>query len=194
MRLLDAHRQHLELAVDPVAEVVTLVNDLLVVEEGLDHLDGFFLDIAAGFERSAEALEFVGAIGRPESEYTASAGEDVDKGGVLDHPDRVVQWKGDHGSADTNAGGHAGEVAHVREHVRHDAVLVGEVMLRDPGCVVPQPVDELDFLGHACVNAPVRVGLLDVVRVRGEQDTKFHGTAFLRQECRLVMQGGKRRQ
>src|SRR5256885_1016211 len=72
-----------------------------------------------------------------------------------------------------------GGVAGVDEHVGHDAVLVAEMMLGEPGIVEAELVGAQDFARHARVHVAARIGLDILVGMRGEQNAEFHARALL---------------
>ena len=185
MRLLLADREQLVVALDDRPEVRPLVPDAALVQEREDQIDRLLLDVAPRVEVAAEALELVGPVAGAQAEHHPTAREDVHEGHVLDHADRVVEGQRHHRGAEADARGPGRQVAHVGEDVRHDAVLVREVVLGHPRGVVAQAVGGLDLGGDPGVDGAVRVGLAGVVRVRGEQDAEFHAER-LRNERELA--------
>ena len=139
-----------------------------------------FLPVVAGREIPPEAGELVGPIARPQAEHDASARQDVDEGQILHHPHGLVERHRDHRGAEPDARRLGGQVAQVREHVGHNPVLIGEVMLGHPGGIVAEPVGCLDFRRHAGVDLPVRIGLAGRVGVRGEENPEFHAVSSVR--------------
>ena len=136
--------------------------------------------VVAALEIPPEACELVGPIARAQPDHDAPARQDVDEGQVLHHAHGLVERHRDHRGAEPDARGLGGQVAHVREHVGHDPVLVREVMLGHPGRIIAERVCRLDLRRHAGVDLPVRIGLAGVVGVRGEQDAEFHAVSSLR--------------
>ena len=83
MRLLQRMREHLVGAVDLDAEMLALVVGALLLEEIEQQRDRLLLDVAAGVEVDAEAVELVFAVAGAEPQHKPSAAQDVDKGRVL---------------------------------------------------------------------------------------------------------------
>ena len=139
-----------------------------------DQRDGLFLDVAALVEGNAEALELVGPVAGSEAKHDPPAAQDVDEGGVLRDPHRIVERHRHHRGAEPDLLRLRSEIAHIGERVGQDAVLVAEMMLGDPGGVVAEPVRLDDLGGDARVHVAMRVGLAVGVRVRGEENAEFH--------------------
>jgi hypothetical protein len=106
-----------------------------------------------------------------------SARQDVNEGQILHHPHGLVERHRDHRGAEPDARRLGGEVAQVCEHVGHNPVLMGEVMLGHPGGIVAEPVGRLDFRRHAGVDLSVRIRLTGRVGVRGEENPERSSVA-----------------
>ena len=174
MRLLHAHGIDLVVALDAVLEVSALMVDLPRMEGVEDERNGLFLDVVAFVERNSEAFVLVGPVAGAEAEAEPAAAQDVDEGRVLDDPYRVVEGERHHRRAEPDAAGLGRQVRQIDEGVRQDAVLVGKVVLGDPGRVVAQPVRLHDLAGDARVHGAVRIGLHVEVGLRRHQNTKLH--------------------
>ena len=117
------------------------------------------LDVAPAVEIDAEAVEFVFAVARAETEHEAAVAQDVDEGGVFRDPQRIGERQRHHRGADLDALGQRREIAGIDEDVGHDAVFVAEMMLGDPGIVEAELVGAHDLLRDPRVHVAVRIGL-----------------------------------
>ena len=108
------------------------------VQELQDEGNRLFLPVVAGRELPPEAGELVRPIARPQADHDAAARQDIDEGQILHHPHGLVERHRDHGGAEPDARRLGGQVAQVREHVGHNPVLIGEVMLSHPGGIVAE--------------------------------------------------------
>ena len=172
-------RQDLVVAVDLDPEVPAGEVRALGSEQVEQERQRLLLHVAPSVEVLAEAFEFIGAIARSKAHGHAAAAEHVDEGGVLDHAHGVGEGQGDDAGADPDPLRQRGEVPRIDEHVGHDAVLVAEVVLGDPGEVEAQRVRPHHLARHARMHIVVRVGLRLGIGVGGEQDTEFHTGTFL---------------
>ncbi len=139
----------------------------------------FFLDVAAGLEIDAEPVELVFAVARAEPEREPPVAEDVDEGGVLGDAQRIGERQRHHRGADLDALGERGEISGIYEDIRHDAVLIAEMMLRDPGIIESELVGAQDLARHPRMHVAVRIRLDIGVGVRGEENSEFHAACLL---------------
>src|SRR3989442_7089947 len=161
-------------------EVRPLMRGAPRMQEFKDEHNRLFLPGVAAREVPPEAGELVGPIARPEPDHDASTRQDVDEGQILHHAHGLVERHRDHRGAEPDARGLGGQVAQVREHVRHDPVLVREVMLGHPGSIIAERLSRLDLRRHTGVDLPVRIGLAGRGGVRGEENPEFHAVSSLR--------------
>ena len=174
MRLLQGMGKQLVLAVDLELEILAAVIGALVEEDVHQQRQRFLLDVAAGLEIDAEAVELVFAVAGAEPKRETALAQDVDEGGVLRHPQRIGERQRHHGGADLDPLGERGEVAGIDEHIRHDAVLIAEMMLGYPGVIEAQLVRAHDLARHPRVHVAVRIGLDIGVGMRCEQNSELH--------------------
>ena len=139
-----------------------------------DQRDGFFLDVVAGVERDPEALVLVGPVAGAEAEAEPPVAQDVDEGRVLDDPHRVVERERHDCRAEPDAGGLGRQVPQIDEGVRQHAVLVGKVVLGDPGRIVAEPIRLHDLARDPCVHGAMRIGLHVEIGLRSHQNAKLH--------------------
>src|SRR5262249_2910164 len=107
----------------------------------------------------AEAIELVFAVARTKAEHKTAAAQYVEERGVLGDPHRVGERQRNHGRADSDAPGQPREIAGIDKYIRHDAVLIAEMMFGEPSRVVTEFVSVQNLARHPRVDSTVRIRL-----------------------------------
>jgi hypothetical protein len=154
--------------------VLALVREGTLVERLEDEVDLLLEQLAVGVliqHRRPEALDLAGVITAPDAEHHPAAGQPVDGGVVLGHPDRVPHRRDVEAAADPDVAGDVAEVQRQHQHVRDALVpLALEVVLGQPVRVVAGPIHQLrDGLGLGKHRCQILVGQPAIVHRRAVQ-------------------------
>src|SRR5262245_7776526 len=139
-----------------------------------NNLQCLLLHVATRLEVKSEAIELVFTITRADAQYHATAAQDIDETGILNGADRICERKRYDRHTELDALGESCKISSVHPHIRHDAVLGGEVMLRQPRAIKAEAIGGHDLFGDALVHVAVRIGFAVLMGLRGEEDAEFH--------------------
>src|SRR5262245_57186545 len=117
-----------------------------------DDLQRLLLHVPTHLEVEPEAIEFVLTITRADAQDHAAAAQDVDETGVLRRAHRICERKRYDRHTELDALSASCEMPSVHPHVRHDTVLGGEVMLRQPRAIKAEAIGGHDLFGDALVH------------------------------------------
>jgi hypothetical protein len=135
-----------------------------------DDLEALVEALARALHRDAEAAELGRLVAAAQAELEPPARDDVDLGPFLGNPQRMLEWRDDHGRADAHPARCGGDGPGERGERGADAVR-REVVLRQPHDVEAELVGQTALLERVPVHLGVRLPLTNRQEVLGRE---FH--------------------